>query len=355
MEDSERFREPFAFSIVIWTEYQDVSYTNRGLPMIRIENLKKYYGSFPAVDGITFEVKAGEILGFLGPNGAGKTTTMKVITGYYPPTEGSVNIDGHDVVTDSLTTRGLIGYLPESNPLYTELTVREYLEHIAELRQIDKEKRAERIPEITELTGLSDRLEQPIHELSKGYRQRVGLAQAMLHNPKILILDEPTIGLDPNQIVEIRSLIKKIGREKTVILSTHILPEVQATCDRVVIINRGLLVADGTPEELQHKFRGQPVIDLEVKFGGKEDGGVEAIKKIAGVSSVERLSALDSGAIALRVVTDIETDPREELFKLCVRQKWILLGMNREVQSLENIFAQLTTGDAQHASGEEAA
>ncbi|MFH0882131.1 MAG: ATP-binding cassette domain-containing protein [bacterium] len=322
--------------------------------MIRIENLKKYYGSFPAVDGITFEVKAGEILGFLGPNGAGKTTTMKVITGYYPPTEGSVNIDGHDVVADSLTTRGLIGYLPESNPLYTELTVREYLQHIAELRQIDKEKRKDRIVEMAELTGLSDRLEQPIHELSKGYRQRVGLAQAMLHDPKILILDEPTIGLDPNQIVEIRSLIKKIGREKTVILSTHILPEVQATCDRVVIIHRGLLVADGTPDELQHKFRGQPVIDLEIRFNGREEKGIKEIGKIAGVASIESLPESDGGTTMLRVITDINSDPREALFKLCVQQKWTLLGMNREIQSLENIFAQLTTGDNQHAEEEAA-
>jgi len=325
--------------------------------MIRIENLKKYYGTFPAVDGITFEVKSGEILGFLGPNGAGKSTTMKVITGYYPPTEGSVTIDGHDVVEESLITRGMIGYLPESNPLYTELTVREYLTHIAELRQIDKQIRGRRIEEMVELTGLTDRLSQPIAELSKGYRQRVGLAQAMIHNPDILILDEPTIGLDPNQIVEIRSLIKKIGREKTVILSTHILPEVQATCDRVVIIHQGKLRADGTTDDLMRMYRGDSVIDLEVKFPGNSKPDFASLETVKGVKSIERLEELEKGIASLRVITDRDSDPREEIFKLVVKSKWTLLGMNREVQTLESIFAQLTMGDAADAAtaGEEAA
>jgi len=314
--------------------------------MIHIEHLKKYYGTFPAVDDISFDVAKGEILGFLGPNGAGKSTTMKVITGYYPPTSGSVTIEDKDVVEQSLETRQLIGYLPESNPLYLELTVYEYLKHIAEMRQIPKEKHNGRIKEMADLTGLIDRLGQNIGQLSKGYKQRVGLAQAMLHDPKILILDEPTIGLDPNQIVEIRSLIKKLGSEKTVILSTHILPEVQATCDRVVIINRGKLEADGTLDELQHMFQGKPVIDLEVMGQGADD--LDAYKKVAGVDDVERVASSDAKSVSIRIAAQKDSDPRAELFKLCVEKNWTLLGMNREIQSLENIFQQLTRdhGDA---------
>ncbi len=320
--------------------------------MIEIEQLKKHYGRFPAVDGITFSVAKGEILGFLGPNGAGKSTTMKVITGYYPPTAGSVKVNGLDVVDDSLQTRQLIGYLPESNPLYLDLTVYEYLYYIAELRKIPKEMRNTRVREMTEITGLKDRLGQPIGELSKGYKQRVGLAQAMLHDPAILILDEPTIGLDPNQIIEIRSLIKKIGREKTVILSTHILPEVQATCDRVVIINKGKLVADGTPDELQHQFQGQPVIDLEVHGDGTED--LDNYRKVHGVISAERLPDPEPNVVHVRIVQEPNTDPRAELFKLSVDKGWTLLGLSRQIQSLENIFQQLTQVDAATEAAAEA-
>ncbi len=321
--------------------------------MIHIENLKKYYGNFAAVDGISFDVAKGEILGFLGPNGAGKTTTMKVITGYYPPNEGRVSVDGKDVMEESLQTRQMIGYLPESNPLYLELTVWEYLQHIAEMRQIPKEKRNARIQEMAELTGLTDRFGQGIGQLSKGYRQRVGLAQAMLHDPKILILDEPTIGLDPNQIVEIRSLIKKVGEEKTVILSTHILPEVQATCDRVVIIHQGKLVADGTPDELQHRFQGRPVIDIQVYGDGADNA--EVYKKVHGVETIERLPDPEPNVAAFRLAATPETDPRGDLFRTVVDHNWTLLGMSREIKSLENIFQQLTTQTETAAAGEEAA
>jgi len=324
-----------------------------GTGMIHIENLKKYYGAFPAVDGISFDVARGEILGFLGPNGAGKTTTMKVITGYYPPTGGVVTVDGLDVVENSLETRQMIGYLPESNPLYHDLTVLEYLELIAELRQIPKERRHARIKEMAAITGILDRLGQPISQLSKGYRQRVGLAQAMLHDPKLLILDEPTIGLDPNQIVEIRSLIKEIGREKTVILSTHILPEVQATCDRVVIIHHGKLVADGTPEELQAKFVGQPVVDLEVRGEGADD--LDAWRGVRGVEKVERLKNLELEEVHLRLFLSQGTDARAELFHLCVEKGWTLLGLNRQIQSLEDIFHQLTQIDPAREAEEAAA
>ncbi|MCB2200044.1 ATP-binding cassette domain-containing protein [bacterium] len=312
--------------------------------MIHIENLKKYYGTFPAVDDISFDVANGEILGFLGPNGAGKSTTMKVLTGYYPPSEGKVTIEGMDVTEQSIETRKLIGYLPESNPLYFELSVYEYLKHIAEMRELPKEKHNARIKEMAELTGLQDRLGQQIAQLSKGYKQRVGLAQAMLHDPKLLILDEPTIGLDPNQIIEIRSLIKKLGSEKTVILSTHILPEVQATCDRVVIINRGKLEADGTLDELQHKFQGRPIIDIEVLGDGAND--LDIYRKVTGVEEVTERHLPDLKGVAIRIAAASNTDPREEIFKLCVEKKWTLLTMNREIQSLENIFQQLTRAES---------
>jgi ABC-2 type transport system ATP-binding protein len=321
--------------------------------MISIENLKKYYGDFPAVDDISFTVQTGEILGFLGPNGAGKTTTMKVITGYYPPTAGRVTVNDRDVVTDSLETRQMIGYLPESTPLYLDLTVSEYLHYIAELRQIPEGERAERIDRITTLTGLTDRMQQPIGQLSKGYRQRVGLAQAMVHDPDILILDEPTIGLDPNQIVEIRSLIREIGREKTVILSTHILPEVQATCDRVVIINEGKIVADGTPDELQSRFEGQAMIDLLVTGEGSDDP--DAFQQVHGVVQVEKMPAPEPNVNRFQIMAEQGTDPRGELFRLCVKKEWTLLGMTRKIQSLEDIFQQLTRSDAAHQGREEEA
>jgi gliding motility-associated transport system ATP-binding protein len=312
--------------------------------MIHIENLKKYYGKFPAVDDISFDVARGEILGFLGPNGAGKSTTMKVITGYYPPNAGKITIDGHDVTEESLITREMIGYLPETTPLYLDLTVYEYLKHVAEVRRIPKNLQKQRIKKMVDVTGLGDRLDQDIGKLSKGYRQRVGLAQAMLHEPKVLVLDEPTIGLDPNQIVEIRQLIKTIGEERTVILSTHILPEVQATCDRVVIIHEGKLVANGTPDELQHRFQGKPVIYLEVHGDGADD--LEKVKALHGVETVERLADPELNVINLQISTEPGTDPRGDIYRLCVEQNWTLLGMNRKVESLENIFRSLTRTDA---------
>ncbi len=315
--------------------------------MIQIKNLRKNYGKFPAVDDISFDVADGEILGFLGPNGAGKTTTMKVITGFYPPTDGSVTVEGLDVSEDSLASRQLIGYLPESNPLYPDLTVYEYLDLIAELRQIPKDSRRGRIKKMSEMTGITDRLGQVIGQLSKGYKQRVGLAQAMLHDPKILILDEPTIGLDPNQIVEIRSLIKNLGEQKTVILSTHILPEVQATCDRVVVIHKGKLVADGTMDELQHRFEGQPIIHLELHGEGAEDP--EPLSKVHGIEEVERVADPEPNVVQYRLIVTSGTDPRAELYKLAVQRNITLLGMSREIRSLENIFHQLTRTDAAEA------
>lgn len=321
--------------------------------MIHIEHLKKYYGNFPAVDDISFDVARGEILGFLGPNGAGKTTTMKVITGFYPPNEGRITIDGRDVTEESLKTRAMIGYLPENTPLYHDLTVYEYLKHIADVRQIPNGEQKHRIRTMVEVTGLQDRLGQPISKLSKGFRQRVGLAQAMLHDPKVLVLDEPTIGLDPNQIVEIRDLIRKLGEEKTVILSTHILPEVQATCDRVVIIHQGKLVADGTPEQLQHRFQGRPVITLQV-HGAPDDAG-EKLLAIAGVETVDREQNSEANVKQFQIATGTTSDPRSDIFRLCVQQGWTLLGMTRRVESLESIFRQLTRRDEPAVPVEEVA
>ncbi|OGF42743.1 ABC transporter, partial [Candidatus Falkowbacteria bacterium RIFOXYB2_FULL_47_14] len=244
--------------------------------MIEIKNLTKRFGNTVILDNINLEVKKGEILGFLGPNGAGKSTTMKIITSFWSPTSGSIKIDGLDVTTDSLKTRTKIGYLPETVPLYDDMRVYEYLKFIAEVRGIAKEDMKKRLKEVVEACGLKKVLLKPIEELSKGYRQRVGLAQAIMHEPDILILDEPTTGLDPNQIVEIRDLIKKIGKEKTVIFSTHILSEVSATCDRVLIINNGKIVGEGSPADLMAKAGGREIIYVKIK--GPKDAVLSKLK-----------------------------------------------------------------------------
>ena len=232
---------------------------------IAVRNLTKTYGNEKAVDNISFDVKSGEILGFLGPNGAGKTTTMKIVTCYLRPNAGTVDVEGYSIDDHSFEVRSKIGYLPELNPLYLDMNVLEYLEYSAQLFGFKNSLLRERMREMVDVCGLGNVRHKDIGELSKGYRQRVGLAQAMIHDPQVLILDEPTSGLDPNQIVEIRNLIKKLGRAKTVILSTHILSEVQATCDRVIIINKGHIVADGTPDQLQQNFHGAEMVSLELK------------------------------------------------------------------------------------------
>jgi len=249
--------------------------------MITITNLTKNYGSLIAVDDITFDVKTGEILGFLGPNAAGKTTTMKIITCYMPPTSGTVEVGDLNVFDHSIEIRRMIGYMPEDNPLYPDMNVVDYLVFVSELRGIPPSDRTRRLKHIIDLCGVGDVLHQDIGELSKGFRQRVGLARAMVHDPDILVLDEPTVGLDPNQIAEIRNLIRELGKEKTVILSTHILPEVQATCDRVVIIHQGRLVADGTPAELQSSFQGQELVHLVLKAAEDDIGKRRKLKQAA--------------------------------------------------------------------------
>ncbi len=308
--------------------------------MIKIENLTKKYETAIAVDNISFEVQSGEILGFLGPNGAGKTTTMKMITCFMPPTSGTINVAGYDVFDQSFEVRQRIGYLPESAPLYLDMNVLEYLKFVAELRGLKGQKLAERTKEMIEITALKDVLHKDIGELSKGFRQRVGLAQAMIHDPEILILDEPTSGLDPNQIVEIRDVIKRIGRQKTIILSTHILPEVQATCSRVLIINRGKIVADGTPDELQRRFQGGGV-RLRVEFKAADHDAVKPrLQELQNVQSVVSTNGAKDAAFIIEASEG--SDLREDVFRLAVKENWVLLEMHREHVSLENVFRDLT-------------
>lgn len=307
--------------------------------MISVVNLTKKYGPVTAVDDITFDVNPGEILGFLGPNGAGKTTTMKVITGYLQPTAGKTLVKEMDTVQFPMETKRLIGYVPESFPLYEDMMVFDYLRYIAEIREIPKEKRGAKIRDIAGLCGLNEVIHKDINHLSRGYRQRVGLAQAMIHDPDILILDEPTSGLDPNQIVEIRNLIKELGKEKTVILSTHILPEVTATCDRVLIITNGKLVADGTPEELLKQGQSSTIVTLELDavYADME----ENLKRVDFVERVTRLDA-ETEKPVFQVESGKNHDIRAKLFHLAVDRKWTLIGMRSKEVSLEEVFRKLT-------------
>ncbi len=311
---------------------------------IAVHNLTKLYGEQKAVDNISFDVKTGEILGFLGPNGAGKTTTMKMITCYMPSTSGTVEVDGLDNTQHSLEVRRKIGYLPEMNPLYLDMNVLDYLEYSAQLHGLTGSAMQHRLKEMVHTCGLEDVRHKDIGELSKGYRQRVGLAQAMIHDPEVLILDEPTSGLDPNQIVEIRNLIKQLGRAKTVVLSTHILSEVQATCDRVLIISEGKIVADGTPEALQQQFQGAESLTIELKTNAVNpvDQIAPKLRTVGSVVSVEVLSTRDSLS---RYTLHIEknADVRENLFRLAVVEGWIILEMQRKTTSLEEVFHKLTT------------
>jgi ABC-2 type transport system ATP-binding protein len=298
---------------------------------VQVEQLTKIYGTQRAVDHIAFEAKPGEILGFLGPNGARKTTTMKMITGYLPPSEGKLSVCGIDVVEDTLTAQREIGYLPENNPLYKDMYVREYLTFVARIHKLGKPEK--RINELIDMTGLGREQHKPIGALSKGYRQRVGLAQAMIHDPQVLILDEPTSGLDPNQLAEIRSLIKQLGEKKTVIFSTHIMQEVQALCDRVIIINRGKLVANDPIERLQSRLQGETIVTVAfAKSVTKAD-----LAAIPGVRTVESF-----GKNRWRLASVGKQDIREAVFQLAVAQNAPLLELRRDELSIEDVFRQLT-------------
>lgn len=311
---------------------------------IAVRNLVKMYGDTSAIDDISFDVKTGEILGFLGPNGAGKTTTMKIITCYMPPSSGSVEVDGMNTAEQSLEVRRKIGYLPEMNPLYLDMNVLDYLEYSAQLHGLRGGAVQQRIKEMVHVCGLEDVRHKDIGEMSKGYRQRVGLAQSMIHDPEVLILDEPTSGLDPNQIAEIRTLIKHLGRAKTVILSTHILSEVQATCDRVLIIHEGKIVANGSPAQLQQEFQGADTITMEIKAVAADPQAEIAprLKTVAYVTGVTLL-AHSEGRSTFEIHADKGNDIREALFRTAVSEGWIVLEMHRRVTSLEEVFHKLTT------------
>lgn len=301
--------------------------------MIRVEHLAKSYGAKQVIDDVSFDVQPGEVLGFLGPNGAGKTTTMRILTGYILPTKGSVTIDDIDVQEQSFAVRKKIGYLPENNPLYDSMKVYEYLEFVARAKGVAQQ--ADEVRRVVSSTHLQEKLTAPISELSKGYRQRVGLADALLGNPDILILDEPTSGLDPNQAAEIRTLIRTIGKTKTVIFSTHILNEVQTTCDRVLIIHQGKIVGQGTVDELVRQSKGHT--EVRVRIEGSQNAVLSTLQQIAGVQEV--LQEKDEEYV---LVSRSEHDVCRDVYQACVNNRWTLLRMQTSETSLEDIFRQLT-------------
>ena len=305
--------------------------------MIRVEGLTKDYGARRAISDLNFEANQGEIVGFLGPNGAGKTTTMRILTGYMPPTEGTATVAGYDVVAESLEVRKRVGYLPETVPLYTDMTALEYLKFMADLRQIPNS--AERAEEALEMVGLETRAESYISSLSKGMRQRMGLAQALIHHPEVLILDEPTIGLDPGQVVEVRNIIREMGKQRTVLLSTHILSEAQQVCDRVLIINKGMIIAEDTPQNLQARLVGSERASVRVR--GDSDGLAKTVSKVKGVQSVE---GGDDGTVEFQFAPG--QDVRPEVAKAVIHAGFELLELRPVGMSLEEIFLELTREDA---------
>jgi len=304
-----------------------------------IKNLVKKYDGHKAVDNVSFQVNKGEVLGFLGPNGAGKSTTMKIITCYLAPSEGDVEVGGYSILREPEKVKQLIGYLPENNPLYLDMPVIDFLEFSALLQGVRKDMVQKRIREMVVVCGLGGEKHKLIGELSKGYRQRVGLAQAMIHDPQVLILDEPTTGLDPNQIIEIRKLIKELGKEKTVILSTHILPEVEATCDRILIINKGKIAADGTAANLRSAVQGREIIRIKVEDGQMTDI-MAALHTIPFVTKVDEVLGKEN---TFEVQTERMGSPKREIFKMCVEKGWILTEMTPFETRLEDIFHDLTT------------
>jgi len=320
--------------------------------MIEVQNLTKRYGPVTAVDDISFRVESGEILGFLGPNGAGKTTTMRIITGYMPATDGRVAVAGYDVFDKPIEAKRRTGYLPETPPLYPDMTVREYLNFVARIKGIPGREVASRVDSAMTRTRVADMAGRHCAKLSKGYRQRVGLAQAILHNPDVLILDEPTAGLDPKQIIETRQLIRDLSGAHTIVLSTHILPEVSQTCQRVVIINKGKVVAVDTPQNLTERLRGSQTMYLQVAAPGQDVQ--PALAGIPGVTRVAATAARD-GLIDVEVDSERGRDVRRELAAAVVTQGWGLLELRPMRMSLEDIFLSLTTDEAPAAEGAPAA
>lgn len=317
--------------------------------MIEVTNLTKRYGSHVAVNHLSFRVEKGQIYGFLGPNGAGKSTTMNILTGYLAPTEGTVTIGGTDIQKEPEEAKKKIGYLPEIPPLYTEMTVEEYLKFAAELKKLPRAERKEQVEQVMEMTQITDMRGRLIRNLSKGYRQRVGLAQAILGNPEVIILDEPSVGLDPKQIIEIRDLIRKLGENHTVILSSHILSEVSAVCDHIMIISHGQLVASDSPEGLQKLMSGTPELLLTVK--GDYEAVKDALAGAADVDIVENLGETEEHCVKIRITAKENADIREDVFYVLAAAKLPILEMNKEQKSLEDIFLELTssTGEEEKA------
>lgn len=314
--------------------------------MIEVQHLTKRYGRVTAVDDVNFRVEQGEILGFLGPNGAGKTTTMRILTGYMPATEGKAVVAGFDVFDQPVEAKRRIGYLPETPPLYPDMTVSEYLTFVAKIKGVASADRRRRIQEVMERTRIADMADRHCAKLSKGYRQRVGLAQAIVHNPDVLILDEPTAGLDPKQIIQTRELIKELAGSHTIVLSTHILPEVSQTCQRVVIINKGRVVAVDTPDNLTSRLRGSETMYAQVDAGGAEV--MPALERVTGVTRVAE-SDRHGGAIGFEVESERGHDIRRELARTIVTHGWGLLELRPMRMSLEEIFLSLTTEEAENA------
>ncbi len=308
--------------------------------MIQVNNLTKYYGDLCAVDQISLDIQQREILGLLGPNGAGKTTTLRMLTGFLQPTSGSIHVKNFSIDEHPLEIKKILGYLPESAPLYHDMLVYDYLNYVADIRGIDKDQKMKRIRKLADLCGINEVMHQPIDVLSKGYKQRVGLAHAMMNDPDILILDEPTSGLDPNQIVEIRQIIKQIGKEKTIIISTHILSEAEATCDRVVIINRGKIVADGSTESLKESAVDKKNIHLSLQNASFKsvETVLSAIDGITGVQQVEK----SDNQLDVRLGCRSSIDLRAAIYENIKQTDWVLLDFHQTTQTLESIFRELT-------------
>ena len=314
--------------------------------MIHVENLSKNYGHIKAVKSISFDIGDGEIVGFLGPNGAGKSTTIKVLTGFLAPTSGSISINGMDIIENELEVQKCIGYLPELNPLYTEMVVYDYLQFIASVRNIKGKQFSQALGRVIEQCGLKGILHRHIGNCSKGYKQRIGLAASMIHDPKILVLDEPVSGLDPNQIVEIRELIKGLGREKLVLMSSHILQEIQATVDRIIILNKGKIVADGTSENLISNSKAKTTLNMEIVNATKES--VEEMKAV--VPSVDLVNFSDAGESSnVQLEYPPENDPRKDIFSYGVEKGWVILEMATTKSNLEDLFRNLTVTEVADA------
>ena len=316
---------------------------------IEVSGVSKFFGELAAVNDLTFSVKKGEVVGFLGPNGSGKTTTMRMLTSFYTPDVGAINIDGLDTKDHDIATRERIGYLPENNPVYADLLVSEYLDFVADLRGLTKSGRRESIAQTVEETGLQDVYSRPIGQLSKGYKQRVGLAQAIVHRPSILILDEPTEGLDPNQRLTIRDLIRSLGQERTVMLSTHVMQEVENTCERILLISRGKLVADSPVKELLQRAQGIRTIHIEVEGAEVE----KSLESLEGVAEIERNDPVDGRKRYTITADGSETDLRPDIFQLAKRRDWVLWELREDRARMEDVFYTLTAPGQQPQDSED--